>query len=188
MTSLASWAPGAPLDLGKALPVQPVANRAALSQAMRDRYYANLYREASQFAGFVESRVDPRRALEMLSFHGMLEPPAYLQNPPSDPEVFRVRRVDARDLDLSDWWTEPCLIVMGTLDAASLPFPVTLDGSEVASEGTILVRWVLPLPADAQWTVPDKPGSDGTVGGTAPEGADGSSGDEADSEEAPDAG
>lgn len=182
MTSVASWAPGTPLDLAAALPAQPVSNRAALAQAMRERYYANLYREASQFAGFVESRVDPRRALEMLSFHGMLEPPAYLQNPPADPEVFRVRRVDGRDLDLSDWWTEPCLIVMGTLDAATLPFPVTLDGNEVASEGTILVRWVLPLPADAQWTVPDKPAADATTAG-----ATGAGGD-ADNEEAPDLG
>ena len=190
MTSLASWAPGTPLDLSGALPAQPVSNRAALAQAMRERYYANLYREASQFAGFVEGRVDPRRALEMLSFYGMLEPPAYLQNPPADPEVFRVRRVDARDLDLSDWWTEPCLIVMGTLDAATLPFPVTLDGNEVASEGTILVRWVLPLPADAQWTVPDKPGADTTTEGAADgrPGADAEAGGDAVNEEAPDAG
>jgi SAM-dependent methyltransferase len=187
MTTIASWAPGETLDLASALPVQPVANRAGLEQAMRERYYANLYREASQFAGFVESRVDPRRSLEMLSFHGMLEPPAYLQNPPSDPEVFRVRRVDGRDLDLSSWWTEPCLIVLGTLDAASLPFPVALDGEEVASEGQVLVRWILPLPADAQWTVPDKPVvADDGEGGDERGDADGNGGDGR--EEAPDAG
>jgi hypothetical protein len=45
---------------------------------------------------------------------------------------------------------------MGFLDNAALPVPLLLDGDPGASEGRVMVRWVLPLPADADWIVPDR--------------------------------
>jgi hypothetical protein len=67
-----------------------------------------------------------------------------------------VLRTGARELDLSEWFTQPCLIVMGWLEQADMPYELTLDGERVEGSGPVLVRWIMPLPADASWVVPEK--------------------------------
>ena len=45
---------------------------------------------------------------------------------------------------------------MGWLADVELPYPLTVDGEEVPAQGSVFVRWVLPLPADYSWVIPDK--------------------------------
>jgi hypothetical protein len=159
MVVVPDWAPGTPLDLSRVLPPQPISDRLGLERTISERYYAPIYRSASQLAGgfgLAGDDIDIVRGTEMLSFYGMLEPPPYLRNPPQNPEILRIARADMRELDLSARFAEPCLIVLGSLDDVPLPYPVEVDGETVPSEGRVLVRWILPLPADWTGIVPEK--------------------------------
>jgi hypothetical protein len=53
-----------------------------------------------------------------------------------------------RELDLSAWFTRPCLIVFGYLDEAPTPVPLLVEGRTPASVGLTVVRWIYPLPLD----------------------------------------
>jgi hypothetical protein len=156
-----SWAPGVELDLGRIVGPSPLFGQASLQETLRERHYRSIYRSASQFGtgfGLAEQALGLERSFEMLSLYSMLTPPEYLQNPPSEPEVLRITRSDMRELDLSRHLAEPCLIVMGWLDGPAIPFPMRLDGEPIPSSGRTLVRWILPLPAETSWIVPDRAG------------------------------
>ncbi len=159
MVSIQSWAPGVELDLAAIFPTASLSDRLGLERALRERYYAPIYASASQLGnnfGIGADSIDLTRSFEMLSFYGMLEPPQYLQNPPSDPDVLRIARANCREIDLSDYFTQPCIILTGWLRDVSLPYMLTVDGDEAPSEGRVFVRWVLPLPSDPSWIVPEK--------------------------------
>ena len=54
-------------------------------------------------------------------------------------------------LDLSRWTTQPCLIIMGTVElplGRQSPVPLYLDGESLPTRGLVMVRWIYPLPAD----------------------------------------
>lgn len=171
MRSVASWAPGEPLDLAKQLPRAAITDRGVLERELRQTYYDPIYRAASQFGGFggvAESPMSLVRSMPMLSLYGMLQPPDYLQNPPQDPEVLRITRHDMRELDLSCWLAQPCLIVMGTLVEVPLPYGLTVDGEAVPSSGPVFVRWIMPLPDSSDWIVPlSQPPRGGRAGSAA---------------------
>lgn len=92
------------------------------------------------------------KRLGMLSLFQMLAPPPYTALAPpqrnawdaADTNVRMQRRV-GRELDLSAWLVRPCLIVTGFLDRAESPVPIRLNGEPASSEGTVMVRLVLPL-------------------------------------------
>lgn len=160
MVSVASWPAGTELDLAKTFPTTSVADRMSLERAISDKYYAPLYKSASQLGvniGLGSDNINLETELEMLSIYGMLRPPTYLQDPPRDPAVLTVKRFGGRELDLSSHFTEPCIIVMGWLRSAELPYPVLVDDESVPSEGRVLVRWVLPLPAELESIIPSWP-------------------------------
>jgi hypothetical protein len=94
----------------------------------------------------------------MLQLYDMLQPPGYLLDAKANSNIFRgeavrVERDMARQVDLSRWFSSPCLIVIGRLhdggERASLgmPFPFTIDGDEPPADGDTFVRVVFPLPA-----------------------------------------
>jgi hypothetical protein len=107
--------------------------------------------------------IDPSSAfndaqrLDMLQLYDMLQPPAYLQAPDQRDagwrgDAVRVERDLGRGLDLSRWFSTPCLIVIGTLaddgtGSVGMPIPFTIDGAEPAADGTTVVRVVFPLPS-----------------------------------------
>ncbi|MFM7261352.1 MAG: hypothetical protein ACKO3W_12185, partial [bacterium] len=158
MVALPAWNPGQELKLAELFPPALITDRLALDRAIDDRYYAPIYRDSSQFNfNMVTTReaIDLRRDLEMLSIYGMLKPPVYLQNPPSDPSVLRVPRLGDRALDLSDYFTQPCLIIMGWI-SAPLPYPLAVNGESVPSTGRVLVRWIQPLPAAYESVIPER--------------------------------
>lgn len=157
--AIGSWAPGTSLDLGKEFGERPLFGQSGLQQTIREKYYEQFARIAAQFQtgfGLTQESLSVESSFEMLSIYAMLSPPDYLQNPPENTKVVRIFRRGFRELDLSDHFTEPCLIVMGWLDAAPLPFPMQLDGEPIDGEGRVFVRWVLPLPAESSWVVPDR--------------------------------
>ena len=139
---------GSALDLGKALYPDGAAPAAALGERslvaeMRGRY-------ARPVQLLVKEGTDPMTWLDrfsMLALFQMLEPPQYrtVAGSASQPEVARVNRRIGRGIDLSPWFVRPCVIVTGVLDAAECPVPLKLDGEVARSDGTVLVRLVIPL-------------------------------------------
>jgi len=156
MVSVSSWKPNEPLDLRATFPTRPISDRGLL-QTLAQRYYDPLYQQARAIGQmFTGERIDVPRTLELLSFYSMLPPPPYIANPPEDPAIVRLPRTLGRELDLSDRFTEPCLIVTGMLEGVPLPYPITVDGETIPSSGSVFVRWILPLPFDAALMVPER--------------------------------
>lgn len=132
-----SWAPG------EALPLD------ALGAAdVTGEYFEALAGSGQALGGgFAGESLDPRflpRRLEMLAFHDVLPPPDYR----SMRGTRMIRQRVAHGWDLSAWFTQPCLIVLGQTADAESPVPLRVDGREVLTRGRTLVRWVYPLPAD----------------------------------------
>jgi hypothetical protein len=80
--------------------------------------------------------------LQAMSFYGVLEPPDAM----SDNRQVLMQRADLHNWDLSRWFNQPCLIVIGQLENAPSPVPMTLNGEPMGTFGRTVVRWVYPLP------------------------------------------
>jgi hypothetical protein len=95
-----------------------------------------------------------RERIEMLSMFHALTPPEYIRGnaDQSDKESVVINRRAGRELDLSTWFSRPCLIIIGSLHDSPTPLPVLVDGEPVAldsqSESVTIVRWIYPLPLD----------------------------------------
>jgi hypothetical protein len=157
MVALAEWN-GEPLDLERTLyPSGPLAlasaGPGAMISEMDTLYTKPLEGEAAAALGVAFGNATFFRKLGMLGAFEMLQPPVYRQNPPTDPVVVRFHRMLGREIDLSAWFTRPCVIVTGFLDRAPLPTPLQVDGREATSEGTVLVRFILPLPCEERGAV-----------------------------------
>lgn len=168
MVRRARWDPDEPLDVGTALyappsgsgPPEPRPAREdgedGAARSIRARWYDKVLQSTA-------AQYDPASALsaedriEMLQLYSMLQPPGYLLDPQRTSagwrgDAVRVERDFARSVDLSRWFSEHCLLVVGRLrdqDAAGegTPFPFTIDGDEPKAEGTTWVRVAFPLPA-----------------------------------------
>jgi len=111
-----------------------------------------------------------RSYMEMLGLFGQLTPPPYLKRPErSGEDRVQFSRVEGRELDLSAWFTRPCVLVMGFLDNSACPIPLRVDGRGVKSEGLTVVRWIRPLPLDEEIAFPrEEEQETGGVGSAAP--------------------
>lgn len=133
-----SWAPGEPLDLGE------------LGEADLTGQYFSRLTGSRQALGVgvggetLDARYLPRR-LEMLTWHDMLAPPEYRQTTGSSALI---RQRVAHGWDLSRWFTQPSLIVLGQTTGEGAPIPLRVDGEAALTRGRTLVRWVYPLPPD----------------------------------------
>ncbi len=126
-----------------------------LARAIRSRYEAPFANGALGFRLDTVLNAEWRRTyLDMLTMFNMLQPPTYLNNPPELVSPVRVQRMLGRSLDLSQWFTTPCLIVFGYLESATCPVPIRIDGEEVPSDGLVLVRVIFPLPLDERFAAP----------------------------------
>lgn len=149
---------GSPLDLGAALypegpqVVASIDDR-SLVKSVLDQYWTPLARRDLTTATGLAlgndalGEFDWKERFAMLSLFQMLRPPLYLRAADSArmPENVRVHRSLGREMDLSPWFVRPCVIVTGWLDEAPCPVPLRIDGSTPSSEGSTLVRLVLPL-------------------------------------------
>jgi len=155
--SLATWSPGEPLDLARVFPDARAMTPRSLETMIEQRYYAALEQGARAAIGIAVAEVPLELSFDMLTIYGMLHPPRYLRDQSQNNiGVLRIPRTAARELDLSKWFSQPCLIVTGWLDGAKLPYPVTLDGEDIPSDGRVFVRWIMPLPSEPVWVVPEK--------------------------------
>ena len=174
MARMARWDPNVPLDVGPSLygndAAQPkpvpagirMTGRNGAESSIRALWYDPVLQ--SSIAMYDPSSVlQPDQRLEMLQLYSMLQPPLYLlresQSAGFRGEAVRVERDLARGVDLSRWFSQPCLIVIGSLkddgqDEVGLPFPFTIDGDEPRADGRTYVRVVFPLPAPEAALVP----------------------------------
>jgi hypothetical protein len=105
---------------------------------------------------------DQRRFMEMMTIFHHLPPPAYIASRSgpsatgSDSVTFH--RELARELDLSPWFTRPCVIVLGYLEESALPIPLRIGDNDdpPTSTGLTMVRWVYPLPLDQHIAFPQQ--------------------------------
>ncbi len=87
-----------------------------------------------------------RQYLEMMGFFHQLTPPKYLRVEGKEPETAIVTRKLGREMDLSAWFTSPCLILIGYLEGPPSPVPLLVNGEQPAGGGLTIVRWIYPLP------------------------------------------
>ena len=115
------------------------SNRTMFTNAVDNRYKLK--------SGFT-SNINWEQTVEMLSLYSHLTPPVYQKraNSKQSPESHHVIREGGRELDFAEWFSRPCIIVLGFLDNAPIPIPVTSNGNIISSsEGGTIVRWVYPL-------------------------------------------
>jgi len=156
--AMSEWPANTPLELGTLFnPGGAMASDervGSLAEGIRARYNAPFERSMAVFPPTVLTAGEQERAFEMLGMYGMLEPPVYEIPPMNSPDPVRHLRMLGRATDLSLWLTEPCVIVSGLLHTADSPLGVEVDGERVQGVGTVVVRTVFPLPAEAQFVAP----------------------------------
>jgi hypothetical protein len=123
--------------------------------------YIDAYSDRNVVAGTGLSMNDNNRRdyLEMLSFFQQLNPPQYIKAQDSDVLNTSVafHRELGRELDLSPWFSRPCLIIIGFLEGAPSPVPLSIDDESnlPVSGSRTIVRWVYPLPLDEKFAFPE---------------------------------
>ncbi|MCA9285323.1 MAG: hypothetical protein KDA22_08925 [Phycisphaerales bacterium] len=154
------WKPGDVLDLAAELypngPQRLPDTGAKESLAAGVSRYSR--RSDSDFAlGTGLNEETRRQNMDILGIFHMTQPLDWLDvtGMAQEMKTPRFTRFLGRELDLSAWFTRPCLIVWGYLESSPSPVPVTVDGEPVPSEGLTVVRWICPLPLDATLVVPE---------------------------------
>ena len=141
------WEAGSRLSLGTA-----TTAGSALSTNIRRKYVEPYLKQDFGMSGSTPSLDgrDAKNYVDMLSIFHQLTPPAYLKAKPNDADedIIHFHRRLGRELDLSTWFTRPCLIILGTLEDSPCPIPFEIGGETVESDGTTIVRWIYPLPLD----------------------------------------
>lgn len=157
MVTVPDWPRGESRELASIFAEpRPLSDRLGLERTLDSAYYSAIEQQLRNSFGMLGDSISLRDSMSMLSLYSMLQPPKYLRDQQTGGGALKITRLSGRELDLSDWMTQPCLIVMGWLEQVSLPFELTVDGEQPESNGLVFVRWIVPLPADWQWTVPEK--------------------------------
>lgn len=133
--SVDDWAPGDPLDLSQFAP-GPAFDAA--------EYLESTLVPRRGFLGGTEAIAPDGRDFERLTFYGVLEPPDY-GRPPGQAGLTRIGRRQAHFMDISKWFTQPCLIIYGELEDEASPVPLYVDGEACPTTGRTILRWIYPL-------------------------------------------
>lgn len=144
------WSPGSVLDLGEVTGRTSGEGRAGRDALAAATFLENLTPTGGRqtaLGGTVQIPLD--RRLVALALYGQLQPPQ-LMPMRTPPQVVSLRS-ETHGLDLGRWFTEPCVIVVGTVvqraeENARGPIPLTVNGQAVRSGGRTVVAWVYPLP------------------------------------------
>ena len=124
--------------------------QSGLDQNIRTKYIGPYAREYFGAVSGSVSEQDRQNFMEMLSVFQQLTPPEYfLQRGQTNPDASVIaQRCLGRELDLSAWFSRPCLIIIGYLRDTDLPIPLTINGDSPRTTGGSLtvVRWIYPLP------------------------------------------
>jgi hypothetical protein len=147
------WSVSGPIPAGTRINLadaQQLASANVILSKNIKQDYIDPYK-SNAFTGPQSRTPSEKQALEMLSIFGQLDPPQYFKQRTNDPPINTVRmhRVLGRELDLSDWFTQPCLIIMGFMEGpVDMPLPLTVNGRAPNPEdgSLVMVRWIYPLP------------------------------------------
>ena len=143
---LGSWNSNEILDLASL----EISDDAKFEFAVTERYQPN--NENNLWASTDKLYNDQQiieKHLEMMSVYSHLEPPIYQreQGSKKNPPWFQATRIGSRKLDFAQWFGRPCIIVMGFINDAPIPAPISIDGKQISeSNGVTFVRWIYPLP------------------------------------------
>ncbi len=161
---LNQWQKGSEIDLAVQLPGPHISlgsrigGEYSLTKNMNDVYDKKI---RTQLVNTLNISNDweslQEESLRMFCQFDMLPQPDFLKNQPGgfqDESPIHFRRWLGRDTDCSNWFLDPCVIIFATIRNAPLPIPIEIDGKQVVSEGTIILRWVHRLPTDQRFITP----------------------------------
>ncbi|MFG0328386.1 MAG: hypothetical protein ACF8PN_00675 [Phycisphaerales bacterium] len=148
--TLASWSPGEVLDLGSLRFGNSLVSLGKDGTFSVDRLAKDL-RSFKDFSGIGGANWNERlNALEALTYYRQIDPPTWIDFNESQP---RFQRRLGRELDLSQWFNRPCVIITGFIDESPLPTPITVGGERLrdADPGSVtFVRYIYPLPVEEE--------------------------------------
>jgi hypothetical protein len=140
-----AWEPNTPLDLSAFVPNAQASATPLLRDLVPNVSPASL--------PSLPDRPRPGYFEDLVALYGLVEQPDPTRSSGASfvaaaPAVLQRRSLHT--LDLAEWFTQPCLIIIGTVDAAPTPFPLRvddqpLDGRVLENSGTTVVRWIYPL-------------------------------------------
>jgi hypothetical protein len=141
------WEPGVPLPLANFQPYDTKSSLDALLQDVIPRL------RGLDATGILPANLSERAVEDMIALYGSLEQPdpnrfaTMMEQSPAVP-----RRRSLHTMDLSEWLTQPCLIILGAVDGAPTPIPLSVGGSPLDGKarpctGRTAIRWIYPLPA-----------------------------------------
>ncbi|MAJ45877.1 MAG: hypothetical protein CBC35_00985 [Planctomycetes bacterium TMED75] len=159
------WRQGQALELQKLFPGRSqIANgelsdtALSLSKQMQDLYQRRVLSTLGDDLLGMNDAPDQLREeiLEMYAFFRMLPQPVYLLEQPgwkNTAPALRMQRWLGAETDCSDWFIRPCIMLIGILEGVPCPVPIEIDGKSVESEGTVVLRWIHPLPVDEDFVI-----------------------------------
>jgi len=154
-----SWEAGEILDLGRELYPDGARNlvrdgrgRDGLAAAIDGRYASEFAVRGGLAVDLTPSPARARLYMEALSLFSLMKPPSWTREQSiglGERTEQRLLRNFGRDLDLGPWFGRPCIVILGFLESTPSPVPIRIDGIEPPSDGLTVVRWICPLPVDA---------------------------------------
>jgi hypothetical protein len=149
------------IDSGAVLDFKKFTGASRLVTNLRQKYtdpYTERDLTASTASGAMHENTR-RSYIEMLSMFNQLTPPEYIRPQSSQDysDVVIFQRHMGRELDLSPWFSQPCLIIIGYLEDSQCPVPLRVDGDDEppTSKGLTVVRWIHPLELNEQIAFPE---------------------------------
>lgn len=159
-----TWPTGGALDLSTAFGEPTAVNngvtlsQSSLEQQLQTIFDKSLRNTLRQFVMSTNSwTAMPAEVMEMYALFDMLPQPIYLNTIPNykkDDEAIHRLRWLGRETDSSSWFLRPCVMLVGILKNVPTPIPIEIDGERVESSGTVVLRWIHPLPVDDRMVAP----------------------------------
>jgi hypothetical protein len=137
------WKPGEPLDLDAK--TQPGDSKLTVGDYLKGLVPPDSRGRMGDPLGSRSTKSTADDRLTALAFFSLLDPP---QTNNSSDDHSLVRRESTQSWDITRWFTQPCVIIIGHLREEETPIPVLVDGKPLATRGRTVVRWVYPLRPD----------------------------------------
>lgn len=145
VVSIREWKPGQPLDLGSLFPLELNSNNSV--ETWLNGRPAMAVRSSFDVTFSLQEQNDNLADIALYSLFGLVAK----QSNNSLMAGWAVRRA-SHGYDVSRWLTQPSVIIIGRMDNVACPVPVTVGGEALPNStsrnlGTVIVRWMYPLPA-----------------------------------------
>ncbi len=139
------WAPGDALDLA------PITTASMQNLGDARDYLTRAVGFGINTAALASTPASIENRLIAARLLSQLEPPNYsIQNLGTGSKL--ATRRELHGWDLGRWFTQPCVIILGTLDIpqrdeseSAIPVPITVDERPARAAGKTLISWIYPL-------------------------------------------